>query len=248
MVARAALVAVTLLALWTSTTSASASWWPTVQAAPPTYGTFGAPHTAVMSSYGAGGHVYDGGSISAEPTLVDRLSGADRVRVPGIDALRALATHPMVRASGAPAIMAVAAECVAAAYTYLLVRPVAHIYHNAPGTENWGMWFGAPPADMCARMTGAASTAADWAANPAGCHAMIQRRFNGFLTMVHTALALLVAVRVWRAVRDALSAVLRGAGRIARWAVGMSAAKPHSPPCCRSCRRPCDKAQRSATP
>lgn len=182
-----------------------------------------------MSSYGAGGHVYDGGSISAEPTLVDRLSGADRVRVPGIDALRALATHPMVRASGAPAIMAVAAECVAAAYTYLLVRPVAHIYHNAPGTENWGMWFGAPPADMCARMTGAASTAADWAANPAGCHAMIQRRFNGFLTMVHTALALLVAVRVWRAVRDALSAVLRGAGRIARWAVGMSAAKPHSP-------------------
>ncbi|AVK74917.1 hypothetical protein pqer_cds_495 [Pandoravirus quercus] len=198
-----------------------------------------------MSSYGTGGHVYDGGSNSAEPTLVDRLSGADRVRVPGIDALRALAAHPMVRASGAPAIMAVAVECVAAAYTYLLVRPVAHIYHNAPGTENWGMWFGAPPADMCARMTGAASTAADWAANPAGCHAMIQRRFNGFLTMVHTALALLVAVRVWRAVRDALSAALRGVGRIARWAVGMTATKPHSPPCCRSCRRPCDKAQRN---
>lgn len=170
-----------------------------------------------------------------EPTLVDRLSGADRVRVPGVDALRALASHPLVHATGAPAVVHIAAECASAAYTYLLVRPIAHFYHNAPGTENWGMWFGAPPADMCARMTGAASTAADWAANPAGCHAMIQRRFNGFLTMVHTALALLVAVRVWRAAVGALSAGARAVGRIFRWTAGRAVAGSTAP-CCPRCR------------
>ncbi|BCU03875.1 hypothetical protein [Pandoravirus japonicus] len=226
----ALMIAAALAALWTS--PASASWMPAAQSMAPRADAFGVPCTTVVSSYG---------DKSAEPTLVDRLSGADRVRVPGIDTLRALAAHPAVRASGAPTVVALGVECVAAAYTYLLVRPVAHFYHNAPGTENWGMWFGAPPADMCARMTGAASTAADWAANPAGCHAMIQRRFNGFLTMVHTGLAMLVVVRVWRAVRDALSAVLRGAARVARWAVGGAAPGSRSPPRCCLCQRPCGK-------
>lgn len=224
------MIVATLAALWTSL--ASASWMPAAQYTAPRADALGVPCTTVVSPYG---------DKSAEPTLVDLLSGADRVRVPGIDTLRALAAHPAVRASGAPTVVALGVECVAAAYTYLLVRPVAHFYHNAPGTENWGMWFGAPPADMCARMTGAASTAADWAANPAGCHAMIQRRFNGFLTMVHTGLAMLIVVRVWRAVRDALSAVLRGVARVARWAVGGAAPGSCSPPRCCLCQRPCGK-------
>lgn len=235
------MIAATLAVLWTS--PASASWTPAAQSMAPRADAFGVPYTTVVSSYGDGP-----GDKSAEPTLVDRLSGADRVRVPGIDTLRALAAHPAVRASGAPTVVALGVECVAAAYTYLLVRPVAHFYHNAPGTENWGMWFGAPPADMCARMTGAASTAADWAANPAGCHAMIQRRFNGFLTMVHTGLAMLVVVRVWRAVRDALSAVLRGVARVARWAVVGAAPGSRSPPRCCSCQRPCGKPDATVDP
>nr|UMO79812.1 hypothetical protein [Pandoravirus aubagnensis] len=179
-----------------------------------------------------------------EPTLVDRLSGADKVRVPGADVLHALASHPAVRATGAPAVGAFLGDCALAAYTYLLVRPVAHIYHNAPGTEHWGMWFGAPPADMCARMTGGVSTASDWTANPSGCYAMIQRRFNGFLTMVHTLLALLVAARVFGVVRDGLLGVLRMVGAAGRWMVGRGpqgrGANAFEPPghgCCHACHR-----------
>jgi hypothetical protein len=180
-------------------------------------------------------HDHSSRGASWEPTLVDRLSGVDQVRVPGADALRALAAHPAIRAMGAPTVVSVAYECVVAAYTYLLVRPVAHIYLNAPGTENWGMWFGAPPADMCARMTGSVSTAADWAANPAGCHAMIQRRFNGFLTVIHTALALLVAVRVWRVLYAAPWAVFRAFGCVMGWVagtVGFTTPPPSSCPIC----------------
>lgn len=178
-----------------------------------------------------------------EPTLVDRLSGVERVRVPGADALRALAAHPAVRATGAPALGAFLSDCALAAYTYLLVRPVAHIYHNAPGTEHWGMWFGAPPADMCARMTGGVSTAADWTVNPTGCYAMIQRRFNGFLTMVHMLLALLVAARAFGIVREGLVGVWRLVGGVALWMVGRdprtrtNAIGPLGHGCCRSCRR-----------
>ncbi|AVK76129.1 hypothetical protein pneo_cds_522 [Pandoravirus neocaledonia] len=178
-----------------------------------------------------------------EPTLVDRLSGVDQVRVPGADALRALMSHPAVRATGAPALGAFLGDCVLAAYTYLLVRPVAHIYHNAPGTEHWGMWFGAPPADMCARMTGGVSTAADWAANPAGCYAMIQRRFNGFLTVVQTLLVLLAAARVCGVVRAGLVGLVRALAVAARWAVGCGPKRrsttPKSPghACCHLCRR-----------
>lgn len=179
-----------------------------------------------------------------EPTLVDRLSGADKVRVPGADALRALASHPLVRATGAPVIGTFLGDCALAAYTYLLVRPVAHFYHNAPGTEHWGMWFGAPPADMCARMTGGVSTASDWTANPSGCYAMIQRRFNGFLTMVHTLLALLVAARVFGVVREGLAGAMRAIGAIGRWIIGrdpqgrgVNTSEPSGHACCRSCRR-----------
>jgi hypothetical protein len=64
-------------------------------------------------------------------------------------------------------------------YTYVVVKPMAKFYLKGPRFFNLGMWGGMEPQDICAEITGVASS--HWTKNYEDCYNIIQQRFDAVM-------------------------------------------------------------------
>lgn len=64
-------------------------------------------------------------------------------------------------------------------YTYIIVKPMAKFYLKGPKIYGFGMWGGMESQDICAEITGVASS--HWTKNREDCYNIIQQRFDAVM-------------------------------------------------------------------
>jgi len=159
--------------------------------------------------HGGRHHHHYSGDRQQGYTIVDRLSGADSVPVPAF--ISVILEHPISRHARTMVLFDGMCQVARYAYAHLVVRPLARIYMEGPGTLNWGFWYGADAADVCMHITGGSTSADHWARNPQECFRMIERRFNALLIVFENFMMVVAAIRAIDALRYAALSCIRKA-------------------------------------